>query len=84
MKKYLISIPGRATNYLALVALSKKIWKRGCRIDTTRRPWGEDDGEWKLFVNGVPDSKFTLLSLQLPARIVAENIEENDYDLYRK
>ena len=84
MKKYLISIPGRATNYLELLSLTKKIWKRDCRIDTTRRPWGEDDGEWKLIVNGEPDAKFTMLCLHLPASIVKDSIGENKYDLYSK
>jgi len=77
---YIFQVPGRATNYLELQSIIKKIWKRDCKIVHPRDSHFtydhfNEDNEWVCRVKGVPDSRFTMFSLHLPGKIIAENIE---------
>lgn len=74
---YVFHIPSRATNYMDLKRLITKIWGRNCRIlHSTHTTFAYAEG-WNCVAEGKPDSKFTLLCLQLPATVTHEDIVEH-------
>lgn len=75
MSHYVITIPGRATNYLALEKLLKKIFKRDAKICTDRDLYPED---WAVFIKGQPDRRLTMFALHHPFTITETDVENID------
>lgn len=72
MSYYVITIPGRATNYLALEKLLKKIFKRDAKISVDSHQYPED---WAVFIKGQPDRRLTMFALHHPFQITETNVE---------
>lgn len=72
MSYYVITIPGRATNYLALEKLLKKIFKRDAKISVDKDLYPE---VWAVFIKGQPDRRLTMLALHHPCKITETDVE---------
>ena len=75
MSYYVITIPGRETNYLALEKLLKKIFKRDAKISVDRDLYPED---WVVFIKGQPDRRLTMFALHHPFKITETDVKSID------